>query len=165
MELELEKKKLIQRSSSSLENYDVPMCKDAECDTKDIHSHEINEIFIQKKNFKKNFLTVDEISPNLHNEIIKFTLEVEEFNQKYNPLFKELIEKITEAIQKVLPDSFVRKLKEFYLIYFIKKVSTYGSFETGLCLPYSDIDLVIQQNVYSAYPDPLSILEDSLKVT
>ena len=45
------------------------------------------------------------------------------------------------------------------------KVSTYGSFETGLCLPYSDIDLVIQQNAYCAYSDPLSALEDSLKVS
>lgn len=94
---------------SSLENSDVPLFKDADCDTNEIHLNEINEIFIQKKNFKKNFLTADEISLNLHNEIIKFTLEVEEFNQKYNPLFKELIEKMTEAIQKVLPDSFVKR--------------------------------------------------------
>jgi len=43
-------------------------------------------------------------------------------------------------------------------------VSTYGSFETGLCLPYSDIDLVIQNSAYCAYADPLSALEDSLKV-
>lgn len=102
MELE---KKLTMKSLSS-ENEFQGM-KEAECETNDFHANEIMDLFSLKKTTKRLFLASEEIYFSLHYEIIKFTSEVEYFNEKNSDLFKDLLSKITESIQKVLPDSSV----------------------------------------------------------
>ena len=76
-----------------------------------MHENEFHDYFYNENNLKKynklNFLCSDDIYFNLHNEIIKFSSEVEEFNEKNKNLFKDLLEKMTESIQKILPDSIV----------------------------------------------------------
>lgn len=64
----------------------------------------------------------------LHLEILQFRDSVKEILAEMQPLKEQLIENITQVIQKALPHS---------------QVKVYGSHATKLCLPWSDIDLVI----------------------
>ena len=98
--------------------------EDKECDFSDLHSMEVHDDIYSKPATRRTFLNSEEIQMTLHNEIVMFSAEIEEFNERNKALFKDLIDKMTEAIQKILPDSIVKILK---------------------CLPYSDIDLMIQQ--------------------
>lgn len=81
---------------------------DKETETSDLHSMEVHDHFYGKSSSRKNFLSSEEIQINLHNEIVTFSSEIEEFNEINKTLFKDLIDKMTEAIQKILPDSIVK---------------------------------------------------------
>ena len=86
--------------------------EDKECDTSDIHSMEVNELFYSKPSTRRTFLHSEEIQLSLHNEIVMFAMEIEDYNQKKKAIFKDLIDKMTEEIQKILPESLVDFLAE-----------------------------------------------------
>ena len=67
----------------------------------------------------------------LHLEILQFRDSIKEILAEMQPLKEHLIESLTLVIQKALPNS---------------EVKVYGSHATKLCLPWSDIDLVIVTN-------------------
>lgn len=106
--LNAKKQKIFYNNNSS----DLKIYQNKYSDTSDLHLEEISECFSSQKNVHKNFLLSEEICSNLHIEIVKFSTEVEEFNERNKSLFKDLIEKISEAIQKVLPDSVVINLNQ-----------------------------------------------------
>jgi DNA polymerase sigma len=68
----------------------------------------------------------------LHEEIIIFRDSVQEILQEMQPLKEALIKNIASIIKKALANS---------------EVQVYGSHATKLCLPWSDIDLVVKTNV------------------
>jgi DNA polymerase sigma len=72
-----------------------------------------------------------EVYNKLHLEVLQFRDSVKEVLAEMQPLKEQLIENITSIIQKALPHS---------------EVKVYGSHATKLCLPWSDIDLVIITN-------------------
>lgn len=64
----------------------------------------------------------------LHDEILLFRESVRDILQELWPVKEQLIQSITQIIKKTIPAS---------------DVKVYGSHATKLCLPWSDIDLVI----------------------
>ena len=118
--MELEEKlrnKKMRSKEEILTNVSENVCfEDKQCDTSDIHSMEVYELFYSKPSTRRTFLHSDEIQLSLHNEIVMFSMEIEEFNQKKKGIFKDLIDKMTEEIQKILPDSIVNLCFQVYLI-------------------------------------------------
>lgn len=76
-------------------------------DTSDLHLYEVQNYFFSKQLMRKIFLNSDDIQMSLHNEIVIFAGEIEDMNERNKGIFRDLIEKMTEAIQKILPDSLV----------------------------------------------------------
>lgn len=64
----------------------------------------------------------------LSDEILAFRESVRDILTEMQPIKEQLIKNITSVIKKAIPNSDVR---------------VYGSHATKLCLPWSDIDLVI----------------------
>lgn len=112
--MELEEKLNLRKMRSKeeiLTNVSENVCfEDKECDTSDIHSLEVNELFYSKASTRRIFLHSEEIQLSLHNEIVMFAMEIEDYNQKKKGIFKDLIEKMTDEIQKILPESIVESL-------------------------------------------------------
>lgn len=79
----------------------------------------------------------------LHMEILQFRDAVKEILQEMQPLKERLIENITALIKKAVPNCEVR---------------VYGSHATKLCLPWSDIDLVIIPKTSEMGYNPKSVL-------
>lgn len=72
-----------------------------------------------------------EIYNKLHLEILQFKDSVKDILNEMQPVKEQLIQSLTAVIQRALPHS---------------EVKVYGSHATKLCLPWSDIDLVIIPN-------------------
>jgi len=64
----------------------------------------------------------------LHEEILVFRESVKDILHEMAPIKEQLIKNITSIIKKAVPNS---------------EVKVYGSHATKLCLPWSDIDLVL----------------------
>lgn len=78
----------------------------------------------------------------LHKELISFEQMIIMHNLKEKPLLDNLIQKIHDIVKEVYPDSKVSgRLTQAHI---------YGSYATGLCLPWSDIDILLEFN--SSYP-------------
>ncbi|KAL4510168.1 hypothetical protein ABPG72_010361 [Tetrahymena utriculariae] len=73
-------------------------------------------------------LSKKELIPHLNEEIRKFEREVNEYNKRMEPTFDELIKKVEDIIKQQYPNI---------------KLTKYGSYATKLCLPWSDIDIVV----------------------
>ena len=71
----------------------------------------------------------------LHEEILQFRDAVKDILMEMQPLKEQLIDNISAVVKKALPNS---------------EVKVYGSHATKLCLPWSDIDLVIITNSNSS---------------
>lgn len=71
---------------------------------------------------------INDIYGKLHEEIIRYKDSVHDILSEMQPFKEQLIVKITEVIKKTIPNS---------------EVKVYGSHATKLCLPWSDIDLVL----------------------
>lgn len=69
-----------------------------------------------------------ELYQKLHDEIIYFRDSVKDILNEMQPIKEQLIKNITQIIKKAVPNS---------------EVKVYGSHATKLCLPWSDIDIVI----------------------
>lgn len=119
----------------------------------------------------------DGIKRALHDEITAFERHIDEKNKKNNENYNHLIELIRRTIDEAIPNSRVDKLDDFFkkdyklIIFFLwtqkkkcLKVDIYGSFETGLSLPWSDIDIVVTLPSMSMSYDPLTKIENALKV-
>jgi non-canonical poly(A) RNA polymerase PAPD5/7 len=72
---------------------------------------------------------------------------VEEYNRSHSNLFNELIEKVKKVVHSSFP---------------LSQVDVYGSFASELCLPWSDIDIVIQAERHSQL-EILSKIETAIK--
>ena len=72
--------------------------------------------------------TYDQLKDQLQNDITNFVRDQERWRQKINQPYEEAINVFKEVIQDTFKSS---------------KIDIFGSFATGLLLPYSDIDLVI----------------------
>jgi|LauGreDrversion4_2_1035121.scaffolds.fasta_scaffold89947_2 DNA polymerase sigma len=70
----------------------------------------------------------NDILKKLHIEILQFRDAVKDILAEMQPIKEKLIENITAVIKRALPNS---------------EVKVYGSHATRLCLPWSDIDLVV----------------------
>jgi non-canonical poly(A) RNA polymerase PAPD5/7 len=79
-------------------------------------------------------LKTDDIAPLLHEEILHFEQWINQYNQEKKTLFDNLINYIKQAVNESIPNS------ECYI---------YGSFATGLSLPWSDIDVVIKPSNFA----------------
>jgi len=85
----------------------------------------------------------------LSEEVAAFEKSVDEYNEEKKPQFDNLIKLMQGAVREVAADA------EFYV---------YGSFATGLSLPWSDIDIVIKlPQTYYSYT-VLDSIENNLKV-
>ncbi|EAR96991.3 nucleotidyltransferase domain protein (macronuclear) [Tetrahymena thermophila SB210] len=73
-------------------------------------------------------LSKKELIPHLNEEIREFEREVNEYNKRMEPTFDELIKKVEDIIKQQYPNI---------------KLNKYGSYATKLCLPWSDIDIVV----------------------
>ena len=73
-------------------------------------------------------LYVEEIENILHEEILFFEKKVLDHEAKRKPQFDDLVKIIEKSVKVTLPKS---------------KVNLYGSYATGLSMPWSDIDMVI----------------------
>lgn len=72
---------------------------------------------------------MEDIHNQLHDEIMKFEQSVNKYNEENKENYDSLIKKISEAVSDIVPDSVCE---------------IYGSFATGLSLPWSDIDIVVK---------------------
>jgi non-canonical poly(A) RNA polymerase PAPD5/7 len=81
----------------------------------------------------------------LHEEILVFRESVRDILAEMQPIKEQLIRNITKIIKKAVPNS---------------DVQVYGSHATKLCLPWSDIDLVIvaAKNDTVSVHNPKSVL-------
>ena len=84
----------------------------------------------------------------LHDEVILFRDSVKDILHEMEPIKEHIIQKITAVVKKCMPNC---------------DVKVYGSHATQLCLPWSDIDLVIipaktseNQNSYMSSKNSLS---------
>lgn len=76
-------------------------------------------------------MNVNVVAPILHNEIIQFEQEVREHKIKNAGTSRLIVERIKAMAKKIDPSL---------------EISIYGSFATDLCMPWSDIDLVVITN-------------------
>lgn len=78
----------------------------------------------------------NQLEQGLHQEILCFEKSILEINEQERPLLDKLIDKIGEMVREIHPDSAVcLKLTQLHI---------FGSFATGLCLPWSDIDILLE---------------------
>ena len=70
-----------------------------------------------------------ELEEQLNSDINKFMQEIDNYNVKNKHLFDRLISSISKCISETFSEA---------------PVDVYGSFATELCLPQSDIDLVVR---------------------
>lgn len=73
-------------------------------------------------------LSKKELLPYLNKEINRFEREVNLYNDEMQDTFDSLIDKVRNIITQRYPNI---------------KLHTYGSYATKLCLPWSDIDIVL----------------------
>ena len=139
-----EKNKLYQ---TSIENYDKLFSEISEKSNKLTDEEkkkylskikeEINKINKQNSNnlkyfsnkFSNNLYTEDYIIKSLQNDLLDFCKYVTLKTQNISPKVKELIKSIQNSVDNSIGNNYEVKL--------------YGSHATGLCLPWSDIDVVI----------------------
>lgn len=73
-------------------------------------------------------MNVNVVSPILHNEILLFEQQIREHKLKNAEISSQIVERIKMMTTKIHPDL---------------RILIYGSFATDLCMPWSDIDLVV----------------------
>lgn len=73
-------------------------------------------------------LSKKEVLPHLNKEIRRFEMDVTKYNEDMEATFDSLIDKVRDIIALRYPNI---------------KLQTYGSYATKLCLPWSDIDIVL----------------------
>jgi DNA polymerase sigma len=86
----------------------------------------------KKKKYQHNYCRVYE---RLHHDIMEFSGELEYYNQKNREVFDRLIENISQLILHKFPGRKTIGLTAGL------KIHVYGSYESGLAMPWSDIDI------------------------
>lgn len=104
--------------------------------------HLIKMIERFEKHWQHN-INLHEVPNKLHEEILVFRDSVKEILNEMSPIKEQLIKNITSIIKKAVPNS---------------EVKVYGSHATKLCLPWSDIDLVIVVPKNENVHNPKSVL-------
>ena len=103
------------------------------------------EKLLENPKLETEFLKTEQVATILHQEILSFEESVNRYNNKNKGVFDALIQKITIAVEEIAPDS---------------KCTIYGSFATGLSLPWSDIDIVIELAQVITHYQIMSLLEN-----
>lgn len=73
-------------------------------------------------------MSIHKLHPVLHEEILEFEKKIHEYNLENKDICEEIVQQIRSIVAAIFPDL---------------TLQLYGSFATGLCMPFSDIDLVI----------------------
>jgi len=73
-------------------------------------------------------MSIQKLHPVLHEEILEFEKKIHEYNLENKDICEEIVQQIRSIVAAIFPDL---------------TLQLYGSFATGLCMPFSDIDLVI----------------------
>jgi len=94
------------------------------------------------------FIKHEYASKMLHEEIIAFEKAVNTFNTEKKTTFDSLLESLKSAVIEAVPGA---------------DWDIYGSFSTGLCLPWSDIDIVIRTPQVTYGTSVLDAIESTLK--
>ena len=118
--------------------------------------NEINKKILQTKkaNLYELFQEIEinhkrRIEEKLHIEISEYLLELKEVVEKIHTKFVDkIIQRIRCCVGRLWPSA---------------EINIYGSFATGLCIPESDVDLVISLPDPAGTPSPLHLLSAELK--
>lgn len=94
------------------------------------------------------YLPTYETVEQLTQDINLFVSEIDQFNKKNRTAFQKLIDEISSVVGATYPGA---------------NVDVYGSYATELCLPHSDIDLVIKIPNEKFVPEILQRIEQELK--
>lgn len=87
----------------------------------------------------------------LHKELVTFEQMILVHNQKEKAMLDNLIERIHDIVKEVYPDSKVK--------HGLTEAHVYGSYATGLCLPWSDIDILLEFNSSYTSDDYLQAID------
>lgn len=96
---------------------------------KDEKGGKVNLLQLMTEKYQKPDLNNQFLYEKLHEEILDFRQGVVEVQEELRPLQEKIIQKVLGIVQKIQPGS---------------DISIYGSHETKLCLPWSDIDISVK---------------------
>ncbi|KAM3139276.1 hypothetical protein pb186bvf_008686 [Paramecium bursaria] len=135
--LKLDKKKLCNNSTQTELNMDFQKLKTPKQNIKenplDMFSMYEDSVIANSVQYLPNY----ETEKRLTQDINQFLEEIENYYKKHDQNFNRLINEIAIVVERTFPGA---------------KVDVYGSYATKLCLPHSDIDLVIKlQNFNMVY--------------